>query len=428
MNQRSLSYLPVLLLASLPALLPAQETTGIEDERMQAIAKRNEEEWAGPKNKVTVGFRVLNTGGTVEFGNLGTIEAKTIAPASEGAVDRVYDNGYVLADRPRTDEVDSSGNQTSPPGGRYPIYFTLTDGTKVQVGEGLGYEAGLSREWRLYTQAQLDARAGYVAYTNYSTVSEGGRFVDETEMAAGVELEFSHTFGRISRRIQWGVTTGLTLNSISSQTSGTVTATLNSRTDYYAIDGGTLGTVPEGGLGGPTGVPYIVDGIIISPSGMETTIPLNQTPDAVSDSTSTPGGATVNGRWNIKGAYFMLKFGPSIRAQFTDRWEMTASAGVAGAYAGSTYTGAETFAVAGMPDGQVAGVQEIKQSNTSEFLTGYYADLTIEFAANDRTWLFGGVTAQQFGDYEQTLASTGQMARIDLGSAVGVRGGVSIRF
>jgi len=261
-----------------------------------------------------------------------------------------------------------------------------------------------------------------------STVSEGGRFVDETEMAAGVELEFSHTFGRISRRIQWGVTTGLTLNSISSQTSGTVTATLNSRTDYYAIDGGTLGTVPEGGLGGPTGVPYVVDGIIISPSGMETTIPLSQTPDAVSDSTSTPGGATVNGRWNIKGAYFMLKFGPSIRAQFTDRWEMTASAGVAGAYAGSTYTGAETFALAGLPDGQVPGVQEIKQSNTSEFLTGYYADLTIEFAANDRTGLFGGVTAQQFGDYEQTLASTGQMARIDLGSAVGVRGGVSIRF
>lgn len=430
MNQRSLSFASVLFLASLPVLLPAQETTGIEDERMQEIAKRQDEEWVGPKNRLNVGFRVLNSGGTVTFGNLGSVPAKFIIPASEGVANRNYDNGYVHGDGPRAEEKDSNGNQTSTPGGRYPIYSTVTnaDGTTstVQIGEGLGYESGLSREWSLYNQAQLDARPGYVALTNYSTTSEGGHFSEETGIAAGVEMEYARTFGRISRRFEWGLNTGITLSSIKSETVGAVTSTLNSRTDYYAIHG-TLGTVPEGGLGGPSGVPYIVDGVIVSPSGLETTVPLSQTPDeSLTSHTSTPGGATVNGRWTVKGAYFMMKVGPVLRAQFNDHWQMTASAGFAGAYAGTTYTSIETFAVAGLPEGQTPGVQDPQQSNATKFLTGYYADLIIEWAANDRTGLFGGVTAQQLSAYEQQLAD--RTARIDLGTAVGIRGGISIKF
>jgi hypothetical protein len=432
MNQRSLSLVSLLLLAaSLPALLRAQETTGIEDERMQELAKHVDEQWIGPKNKATVGFRVLNSGGTVTFGNLGTVPAKFVPPASDGAVNRVYDDGYVLADRPRTDEVDSNGNQTSTPGGRYPIYanITNTDGTitKVQIGEGLGYEAGLSREWKLYSQYQLDARPGYVALTNYSTTSEGGSFSEESDMAAGVEMEYTRVFGRISRRIQWGVTTGITLNSISSKASGAVTSTLNSHTDYYGIHG-TLGTVPVTGLGGPSGAPYYPPGATdpITPSGLETTVPLNQTPDSASTDNSVAGGATVNGRWDVKGAYFMMKLGPSLRIQFSDHWEMTASAGFAGAYAGTTYTVVETFSVATLPTALSAGVQDPQQSNETGFLTGYYADLTIEWAANERTGLFGGVTAQQLSSYEQKVGD--RTALIDLGTAVGVRGGVSIKF
>ena len=426
MNQRSLSFLPVLFLACVPAVLWAQETTGIEDERMQELARYNEQEWSGPKNRANIGFRLLNSGGTISYGNLGSIPAKTVAPASDGAVDRVYDNGYVAADGPRGNEVDADGNQISIPGGRYPIYLTSSDGTKIQVGEGLGYEAGYSREWHEYTQAQLDARPGYVAMTNYSTTSEGGHFSDETEMAAGVEMEYARNLGRISRRIQWGFVTGLTLNSINSQSSGSVLATLNSRTDYYQIKGTLPSEFPTGGHGGPTGGPYIVDGVILNESGMETTVPISQTPDADSDENAVAGGATVNGRWDVKGAYFMLKLGPSIRAQFSDRWEMTASAGFAGAYAGSTFTSAETFTLEGLPEGQVPGVQDVLQSEETAFLTGYFADLTIEWAANDRTGLFGGVTAQQLSDYEQKLGD--RTARVDLGTAVGVRGGITIKF
>jgi hypothetical protein len=134
----------------------------------------------------------------------------------------------------------------------------------------------------------------------------------------------------------------------------------------------------------------------------------------------------VDGRWNIKGAYFMMKLGPTLHVQFSDTWEMTASAGFAGAYAGTTYTAAENFKVTGLPDEITPGVTDVQQSTVAKFVTGYYADLTVEWEANERTGLFGGITAQQLGAYDQTVAE--RVARVDLGSAVGIRGGVSISF
>jgi len=333
MYQRSLPLFALLALVSLPALLPAQETTGIEDERMQAIAARKEEEWFGPRNKVNIGFRVLNTGGTVGFSNLGAVPAKIVAPASEGAVNRIYDNGDVLADGPRPTEVDANGNQLSPPGGRYTLYGTQADGSQTPVAEILGYETGKSREWKEYTQNQFDEKPGYLALTNYSTTSEGGHFNDKMGNAAGVELDYTRLIGNVSRNIKWGITSGVALNSIDGQASGTVTATLNSHTDYYLLHG-TPDVAPTGG---PTYGQYVVNGVVINDQGLETTVPVNQTPDeSLSTNNSTPGGATVDGRWNIKGAYFMMKLGPTLHAQFSDRWEMTASAGFAGAYAGTT--------------------------------------------------------------------------------------------
>jgi len=424
MHPRSLQLAAFLAILSVPALLPAQETTGIQDERMQAIASRKQqEEWFGPRNKVTVAFHILNSGGTVDFNNLGAVPAKIVPPASEGAVNRVYDTGYVLADSPRQTEVDANGNQVSTPGGRYTIYGTQSDGSQIPVAEILGYQTGVSREWKEYTQNQFEERPGYLALTNYSTTSEGGHFTDKMGNAAGVELEYTRMIGRVSRRFQWGFTGGATINSISGQTSGSVTATLNSHTDYYLLHG-TPDLAPTGG---PTFGPYVVNGVLVNESGMETTVPVNQTPDeSLSTNSATPGGVTVDGRWTVKGAYFMVKLGPSLRAQFNDHWEMTASAGFAGAYAGTTYTAAENFSLSSLPAEVTPGVTDIQQSTTAKFLTGYYADLTVEWAANERTGLFGGITAQQLSDYDQMVAE--RVARVDLGSAIGIRGGVSISF
>lgn len=67
-----------------------------------------------------------------------------------------------------------------------------------------------------------------------------------------------------------------------------------------------------------------------------------------------------------------------------------------------------------------------EQNSESKFLPGYYADVNVEWRANQTTGLFGGVSVQQLGDYDQTVG--GRTAKIDLGNAVGIRGGISIRF
>ena len=67
MMSRSVKALFLVFVAALPIVLAAQETTGIEDERMQELMARNAEaeQWFGPRNKVSVGFRFLTSGGTV---------------------------------------------------------------------------------------------------------------------------------------------------------------------------------------------------------------------------------------------------------------------------------------------------------------------------------------------------------------------------
>ena len=140
--------------------------------------------------------------------------------------------------------------------------------------------------------------------------------------------------------------------------------------------------------------------------------------------TSVVGGATVHGRYQVKGAYFLVKVGPSVHAQLSERFGVSASLGFAGAYSGTRYTAVETIDV---PDlGTVVSTANPEQSDAQKFLGGYYADFNVDFAANETTALFGGITAQKLGDYEQMVGS--RTAKIDIGSAVGVRGGISIRF
>lgn len=433
MIPRLLQTTVLALLAALPAHLSAQTNTSTrEDMRMDALS-RNQGQWFSPRSKITVGFRVLDSGGRVDFGNLGSVSFETpIIPASEGAVSRSYSNGAVMADALRSNEVDANGNQTSTPGGRYQVTTAVTtDGVTVNrlVGEYLSYTPGLTREWRVAAQGQLTEEPGYVAFRNYSSISEGGSASNEQGVTAGVELQFSREIGRGSRYLNWGLAAGIALNDINSKASGTINATLRTYSDYYSLDGRTT---PLFQLSNP-----LVSNVLDTDgdgftNDFEYTVPLNAVPEAgLSTDVLVPGGASVTGRWQVKGAYFLVKVGPTLRTRITDRLGVTASIGFAGAYAGTRYSAAESFIVTELPSQPVettdpeTGVNIIS-STKAKFLTGYYADLNLEWDTNGTFGLFGGVTAQQLDSYDQSLAD--RTAKIDLGSAVGVRGGVTIRF
>lgn len=431
----------LVLLAAMPALLSAQETSAKEEERLSQLA-RNDGMWYTPKTRVSVGIRILDSGGRVNFGNLGSVPMlNTIIPAAEGAVVRVYNDGEVRLDAARTDEKDLNGNQTSTPGGRYQTFTTSTvnvtdaDGNIIGTqevqrlsGDYLAYTPGLTREWEVYGQSQFLTKPGYVAFNNYAAISEGGTASKEQGVSGGLELSFNREIGQGTRHFKWGVLAGISLNDINSKTAGSVTSSLRTYTDYYSTGGLT---VPLSQLVNPSidsSLDTNGDGIA---NVYENTVPLPVAPDVASTDVITPGGANVAGRWQIKGAYFLMKFGPTLRAQISERIGLSASIGLAGAYAGTRYTAYESFEVAAMPGVDIETLDTetgdtTLSSTKAKFLTGYYADLNLDFDVNDRFGMFGGVTAQQLDSYEQKLGE--RTANIDLGSAVGIRGGVTIRF
>lgn len=428
MTLRLLTTATLITLASLPVLLSAQtETTGKEDERLESLA-RSEGEWRVPKTKVSVGFRMLNSGAQVDFGNLGSVPSiRSIAPVSEGARQRTYDNGQVFLDGLRSNEANTDGTQKSTPGGRYEVTGTLEDGTVVVTNNLLSYTPGLTRDWETHTDAQFTS-PGYASFSYYSTTSEGASATHKQGATAGVEFQISRDIGRGSRTFQWGVVAGITLNDINGKSVGAVTSTLHTHTDYYAYN-------VSNGQPLPTGVYASVDqftelrdsnGVLINSVGLEIAAPLSTVADpALSEDTAQAGAATVNGHWQVKGSYFMFRLGPSLRTRITDRLGLTASLGLAGAYAGTRYSAYESFANPDIPN-MVIDTPDPISDTAAKFLTGYFADVNLEWLANDTLGLFGGVTAQQLSDYSQTLE--GRTAKVDLGSSVGIRGGVSIRF
>ena len=436
MTLRLLKTLSLIALVSVPALLPAQtETSGKEEERLEALA-RSQGEWYTPKSKLSVGFRILSSGGRVDFKNLGVVPSnRTAIPGSDGIVQRVYSNGTVAVDILRSNEKDADGNQISIPGGRYSVFTTTatnvfdaagnvigTQNVTTQTGDYLSYTPGLTRQWAGSSASQLD-RAGYVSFSNYSTTSDGGATSHKQGPTGGVEFQFAREMGRGSRHLQWSMVAGVTLNDLNSKSAGTVGASLHTYSDYYSLNGQVITAVH---LSNPSfGELDDSSGTAISATGKETSVAISAVPDpSISGKTNVvAGGASVTGKWQVKGAYFTVKFGPSVRTQITNRLGFTASVGVAGGYAGTRYTAYEAYSVASLPD---VVLDTTEASTAAKFLTGYFADLNLEWVANETLGLYGGVTTQKLSSYEQKLGD--RLAKIDLGSSVGIRGGVSIKF
>lgn len=425
MSHCPLKSIAALALLMLPALLAAQ-TSSSEEERLQKLMA-DATQFYVPKNHVTIGFRMLSSGGKVQYGNLGSVAANIppVAPASDGAITRTYSNGRVSLDALRLNETNADGTQSSTPGGRYATTTTTTaeDGatTTVTNGDFLSFTPGLTRSWSYSSDAQVTGN-GLIGFSIFSATSNGGTAQKDSGGSSGVEFEFSRTIGNVSKRVEWGFAVSLALNDINNKTSGSVASTLRADTDFYSLNGQPAPAAP---YAASTFVDFVGSDGVVYTASQETTIPLDAVPVAGASTSGAVGETTVNGNWQVKGAYFLMRFGPSLRAQLTERFGLNASLGVAGAYAGSTYSVVESFAVPGL-DGINVTTPQTEQSNASKFLSGYYANFNLELAINERTGLFGGVNAQKLTSYDQTLG--GRTAHIDLGNSVGIRGGISFKF
>lgn len=421
MNFRPYRFLALPVLLTAPIFLHAQETTANEDERIEQLVRTEASEWYTPKNSVNVGFHILTSGAKVRFGNLGSVAptSSILAPAFGAVANRTYDNGYVNLDSPRTEELDANGNQITQPGAHYYTYTVDANGNQIVQTDRISYTPGQTRVWSYSTADQATALPGYIAMSSYSATSDGESVSKKQGASAGVELQFSHAIRKFGKRTELSFVIGGALNSINAKTAGDVHSTLHTNTDYYALVGGAPAPV----MIGATPLPYIGPSYS-SDSSVETTVPLATTATpSLSTSTATLGGATVHGLWEVKGAYFMLKLGPSIKTQLTDRFGLSASLGVAGAFVGTHYSAIETMEI---PEVGTMVTDPTQDSDKSKFMGGYYADFNMQWSTNDTLGLFGGVSAQKLGDYTQIMGT--RDAVIDLGSSMGVRGGINIKF
>jgi hypothetical protein len=432
MRHRLLHSTMLLALVAAPAILFAQEVSSHEEERLETLA-RSDDEWVTPKNSITVGFRMLTSGARVHFGHLGSVPfaGAPILPSTAGAALRTYQNGYVGLDAPRANELDSLGNQTSTKGGRYQTYTTttldVTDAngnvttvtSSTQTGDYLSYTPGLTRQWSYDTPEQATLRPGYIGMSNYSATSGGSALDKNQGMSSGLEMQIAHVMGKLSKRTDWSLVAGIALNGINSKTAGDVSSTLLTSTDFYSLNGKPA---PAISVGHPYAPP--TNDPLNTTVQTETTTPLGAVQDPnLSTSTSTIGGIMVHGRWQVKGAYFMARVGPSIHTQLTERLGLSASLGLAGAFASSYYTADQLMEIPvvgkTVDTGTVVNYQ-------SKFLGGYYADFNLDWSANERTGFYGGLSAQKLGNYDESVGD--QTAHIDLGTSVGIRGGVNIKF
>ncbi|MDD3180043.1 MAG: hypothetical protein PHQ04_06780 [Opitutaceae bacterium] len=408
--------LPSILLTLLPLSLPAQAQQ--EGPEVPDFSHMFDEDLYVPKNTVTFGYHVLSSGGKVRFSGakLGTVPSiRTIAPVSDGAVERIYDDGSIQTDLPRSSEVDSNGTQTSTPGGRF------QDSSITTATDYLSYTPGATRNWDYRNSSQVTS-GGDLAFHTYSSITDDRSIVipHNSKPPTGIDLEVIRPFKKISKHLEFNLTAGIALNDIHNKVNRLTHSTLVTTTDVYSLNGQTAVEAP---YYAPS-FDNLTDssGNVVTYSGLETTTALSATPYSSTTTIGDPGSATVQDFWNVKGAYYMLHVGPMVRATLTERLSLRASLGIAGAYAGTKFSLTEQLLVEGVTD----VISTTQESNERKFLPGYYADLSADLMLTDRTGFFAGVSLQKFGDYTQSLE--GRAAEIDLGSSAGIHGGISFKF
>jgi hypothetical protein len=382
----------------------------------------------------SVGYRATSHGPKVRFGNLGNvpIPSESILPSSFGdGITRVYDNGSIVADAPRSDEVDADGNQITTPGGRYTTTTTTsttdettgeTTTTTYNNGDRLAYTPGQTRTWT-YSNANQLQPDGSIGFSQFSATSNGASASGEGGSEGGFEIKLERIIGKRGNRMEWGISGSFGLNDVNVKTHQRIRATLTTTTDYFRVAGSA--PPPDAPYSAPPAGDDYTDPVTgtVTPGGTETTVPLINTPSKPSTTTTDVGGAEIDGTWQIKGAYYMARLGPTFRYNISDHFALSGGAGVTGAFVGTVYRVDETILI----EGATQPLRDHPQERTSKFIPGYYGELNGEWWVTERTGFYLGAVFEKLGKYEQNPVG-GRTASLDLGQGVGYRFGIVTRF
>ena len=260
---------------------------------------------------------------------------------------------------------------------------------------------------------------GRIGFSVYGATSGQGVAAAESDSSLGFDLTLSRRLGKRTRNFEWGVTAGFGLSQLKASALGTVTGDLRRLTDYYLIPGGT---VPDAPYSAPSFTDIRNgDGEVVSPNGFETSVVIGQDPVERTD-TLIPGGAQMDGRWAIEGAYYLGRLGPHLRWRFNERLAFSLSAGVAVAYIGTTFRSEESIT----PPDSTSEVSVTEEEDADKVVTGFYFTGNAEYWLRDNTGFYLGASYESLGKFNQTL--NGRSAAIDVGEGSSVRTGLMLRF
>ena len=419
-------FLPALfaLFLAVFSLARAQEDGQLSAPQDEIITDFGIEEYlATPKYTLSLGFRTLS-GAKTGFSGRGYISSfQPTSDITSTNIVHIYHDGNVLAN---TD----------------PYSFTIThgDGTTTTY-TAVPTPAGFTNTWSFLDLNQINADgSGNIDMHSYTANAvDSGLHQKNPGMGSGIELMAARDMGNLGKKLEWKLIFGASLTDIKARTTDNVAATITTITDTYATNLGTQtslpGTVPYTAPSFRQQPEVGADGFPIYDSSgaqiidyVETTVYIGDHP--LGRTTAITQGTVFNS-WDLKGAYFTFRLGPSISYLITDHLRFTVSAGAALVYAGTSYTVEQSY----QPDTADAVVSNVTDEE-QKFLAGYFVDATVQYDFSDRTGIYVGGGIQDTGSYTQTASIndiyTGSYANykalIDLSKLSGFRMGMTFKF
>lgn len=435
---------------------------------------------ARPKYTFSAALKIRPSGPKVKFGDLGNIPYQAVELVNGTTTptgNYFYHDGLVARDGirggdtrfpPETTVTVTNGAITTTSkavpydnGTRYRTFTTVVDATNpaavttttTPTGDFLSFQEGQTRVWTYQDPSQVSD--GFIEMHAFSARTEGATAEADSGATGGFDLQLGRELGTIGKNAQWGFAVSVGVNDINAKTSGRVASTLVTETGRFSLLGrpAPISLDSSGNPIYPYAAPSAIGYPLVDENGnpfpsagsqtttadrLETTTPLGQTPET-NVMTTQAGAAQVDGRWQVKGAFYTARLGPSFRYQLAKRISFSGNAGVALAYIGSVYSVQETllFPNGALPNGAPIlrnpldnSLRPAPSSNGEirdrAFRVGFYGELNAEFWLSFRTGLFAGVVYENVGSFKQTIG--GRTASVSIGSGTAFRLGIINRF
>lgn len=294
---------------------------------------------------------------------------------------------------------------------------------------------GFTNSWNFVFEEQLSADAQSVAFNTYSTVGEDLNLQTESGGLPGVDLELGWRIAGYGRRMpdtrmtgSWGVTLGFGVSELNANTREIINPTLITTRDVYSTDGNVVPVIEH--LTPPYSSPSSRSVIVTNDDGttrsvlIDTSILLSNRP-VTRTLLSEPGGADVEGYWQVKGTSGTGRAGLWTRFYLTRSLSLRAGAGVSYSILGYKMRYDERLFMEGL---MTTELREQSQSTTeSKGVFGYYGNLDLEFWLSSKTGIFASFT-HDASSSDLDMEIGGRRAVVDVSGGTGFRFGITTMF